>query len=566
MERKTASGIMLAAFLLGMLTLAFNIQQVKAEPTTWTVDDDGPADFSSIQEAINSPDVKDGDTIYVYSGTYYEHLVIEKTMLLVGETPVTTIIDGGGVGDVVTVRGGLVDNVAIQNFTIRNSGPGYPNGGIYIENCDNVLIRNNNITNNGWYGVKFEHSSNNIVLENNITNNYFDGILLVSSSNYNSISGNSITANSWGGIKLLSSSDNIVSGNNITGNNDNGILLRSSSNYNTISGNNITANNAFGIGLDWSSNYNNVSGNSITNNGYGIWLGESSNYNTISGNNITANNGYGIWLGSSNHNNIIQNNITANTWFEIYLNSSFNNSISGNNIIGNYGGGIALVYSSNNSISGNNIIANYEGIGLLYSSNNRIIGNNITNNDYGITLADSSNNSIYHNNIIYNTRQIYDYSWDYPEILPSINIWDEGYPSGGNYWSDYEERYPDATEIDDSGIWGTAYEIDQNNQDNYPLMEPWTSPPPFPTTIDELRNEIEELRSQGEIDNQGIVKSLIAKLNVVQRLVDKGKIDEAKSILEDDFIVQVQNLSGIHITPEAADILIQSAEHIISHI
>ena len=89
---------------------------------------------------------------------------------------------------------------------------------------------------------------------------------------------------------------------------------------------------------------------------------------------------------------------------------------------------------------------------------------------------------------------------------------------------------------------------------------------PFVITIDDLRTDIEELGSEGEIDNQGIVKSLIAKLNVAQKLVDKGKIDEAKTILADDFIPQVQNLSGIHITEEAADILIQSAEYILAHL
>jgi len=86
---------------------------------------------------------------------------------------------------------------------------------------------------------------------------------------------------------------------------------------------------------------------------------------------------------------------------------------------------------------------------------------------------------------------------------------------------------------------------------------------PIPTTIDELKTEIEELGSEGEIDNKGIVKSLIAKLKVAEKLVDKEKTDEAVIVLE-DFIMQVQELSGIHITPEAADILIQSAEHIIS--
>jgi len=178
---------------------------------------------------------------------------------------------------------------------------------------------------------------------------------------------------------------------------------------------------------------------------------------------------------------------------------------------------------------------------------------------YGVYLSSSSNNAMYHNNFLDSTYQVY-------IAHTSINVWDDGYPSGGNYWSDYVEMYPDAEEIDGSGIWNTPYVIDDDNQDNYPLMEPWTPPPPIPTTIDELKTKIEELGSEAEIDNQGIVTSLLAKLNVAQKLIEKDKIDEAKRILEDDFIPQVQNLSGNHITPEAADILIQSAEHILSNL
>ena len=85
------------------------------------------------------------------------------------------------------------------------------------------------------------------------------------------------------------------------------------------------------------------------------------------------------------------------------------------------------------------------------------------------------------------------------------------------------------------------------------------------STIHELKTEIEELGSEGDIDNHGIVNSLIAKLNVAQKLVDSGKIDQAKTVLE-AFIQQVQNLSDIHITPDAADVLIESAEYILSHL
>ena len=56
----------------------------------------------------------------------------------------------------------------------------------------------------------------------------------------------------------------------------------------------------------------------------------------------------------------------------------------------------------------------------------------------------------------------------------STNVCHDGYPSGGNYWSNYEEMYPDATERDNSRIWDTPYIIDENNRDRYPLMSPWT--------------------------------------------------------------------------------------------
>jgi hypothetical protein len=38
----------------------------------------------------------------------------------------------------------------------------------------------------------------------------------------------------------------------------------------------------------------------------------------------------------------------------------------------------------------------------------------------------------------------------------------------GNYWHDYEEKYPDAEETDSTGIWDTPYNVDED-KDNYPL-------------------------------------------------------------------------------------------------
>jgi len=255
-----------------------------------------------------------------------------------------------------------------------------------------------------------------------------------------------------------------------------GVLLTHSSS-NSITGNEIT-NNTVGMKLEALSDNNNVYGNRITNNIYGITLQGSCSHNNVSRNKIEKND-IGIDLfGSCNYNNVSRNSIANNNYTGIVLYDSSNNYISENNITTN-AEGIKLDSSLNNSISNNNITDNdYAGILLWYlSDNNSVHGNNITNNNHGIDLADSINNSIYHNNFINNTKQVYDYAWDHPETLPSKNIWDDGYPSGGNYWSDYEERYPNATEIDDSGLWDTPYVIDADNQDNYPII------PEFPSFL-----------------------------------------------------------------------------------
>jgi ABC-type transport system substrate-binding protein len=85
-----------------------------------------------------------------------------------------------------------------------------------------------------------------------------------------------------------------------------------------------------------------------------------------------------------------------------------------------------------------------------------------------------------------------------------------------------------------------------------------------PSTIAALKTKIEELGLKGEID-KGAVKSLIAKLDLTQKMVDKGEIEKAKAVLE-KFIAQVQKLSGIHMTPQAAEILVKSAEYIMYHL
>jgi parallel beta-helix repeat protein len=247
-----------------------------------------------------------------------------------------------------------------------------------------------------------------------------------------------------------------------------GIVLEWSCN-NIICGNSLTANDWYGIWL-WTSSNNRLVRNNATDNFNGIALFFSL-INDVSKNNIANNEYSGIYIFSSSNNSVSENNVThnvINNALGVYVRDSSNNNIAGNNVT-NVVDGIYIENSSNNSVFGNNVAdTRYIGISLFNnSSDNNVAGNDVMTNGYcGIYVYVSSNNRIYHNYFANNPTQIYSSA--------STNIWDDGYPSGGNYWSDYTTRYPDAVEIDDSSIWNTPYVIDASNQDNYPLMGPWT--------------------------------------------------------------------------------------------
>jgi parallel beta-helix repeat protein len=228
---------------------------------------------------------------------------------------------------------------------------------------------------------------------------------------------------------------------------------------------------SFGCGIVIrNSSDNNVTGNGITTSSYSILLYCSSN-NSISGNNI-ANNSCGIFLDTSSNNNI-SGNVIVNNYCGIQLACSSNNVISQNNIASSKGVGIGLGTCSENHMVRNKIGNNNYGFSLVISSNNSIIENDIARNQCGVSLDDSSYNEVYHNNITDNTCQVSSDS--------SPNKWDDG--SKGNYWNDYARRYPNAHEIDASGVWDTPYVVDMDYTDRYPLVNPVPSIPEFPSFI-----------------------------------------------------------------------------------
>lgn len=220
--------------------------------------------------------------------------------------------------------------------------------------------------------------------------------------------------------------------------------------------------NSFSDGVRlYGANHSSISNTRVFNNDIGISL-YNSNHNHII-NDIINNNNQGLYFEDSSYNYIAENNVSSNN-FGIILYSSGYNHIKSNIVKSNNNDGIYLDSSSYNTLANNSATNNSNGIWLSFSSYNTFIENTININSYGVVIDDSNNNNnniIYHNNINNNTIQATDKGVN--------NSWDNGYPGGGNYWSDYRERDAEGDFIGDIPY------IFLHRQDNYPLIVPFTT-------------------------------------------------------------------------------------------
>ena len=422
-----------------------------------------PDHYPSIQAAIDAANA--GDTVIVNPGTYNEHVKITKSLKLLGSGRKSVIV-GNGAGHTVEILRG-VTNVTFSEFTVKGLGTPLL-AGIYIGGINNTV--NENLITDHYYGIYMWDSSGNTLRNNNLTSNCYNlevwGLPLkhfmhdIDSSN--TVDGKPVyywvnkqtgyIPNDAGYVAIVNSTNIVVKDLNLS-NNGQGVLLAYSTN--SVVENVTCSNNLRGVHMVLSNN------------------------NTLVENNVSENAESGVLLITSSNNDIHRNNVTHNKW-GIHLSYSpllpargRENIICDNKIANNYEA-IVLSTSENNRISGNKIMKNeHYGLMLGFSSDNNIVLDNIImESEYGVCIDSSSHNFIYHNSFVNNTI--------HASVSPyksSTNTWDDGYPSGGNYWSNYTGADLKTGQNQDQqggdGIGDIPYVINDYNQDKYPFMSAW---------------------------------------------------------------------------------------------
>jgi len=415
--KKKLIGIVVCMLLIGTVLPSGTVMVERTPISTFTgntlyVGGSGPNNYTTIQGAID--DASDNDTVFVYddSSLYYENIIVDKSINLIGEDRNTTVIDGDHNGDVVCL---LSDNINISGFTIQNSGKSFI--GISLEGIRRCYIYENIFLHNDRGIMLHPNSDDNIILDNKILNCTNQGIQLSISSD------NIFSKNFISGLEAFSGmyidylcSNNSISNNSFILSGHSGIHIDPGAYNNIISDNFISSSKYNGIEV-FKSNYNLILKNTILECSSGISFYHVNN-SEITTNKI-YNNDFGIKQKYCYNNIISDNTILNNSWDGILVNSSEKISIIGNSISAD---GIRLEDSNNNILSYNEIDESHDGILLIRSSSNSVTFNNINNNEIGVNLLYSSHNNICYNNFK-RTNEKHAFFQDCDDNLWEANYW-----------------------------------------------------------------------------------------------------------------------------------------------
>lgn len=457
-----------------------------------------PDDFpegSTLQQAINNENVSDGDSIIIRPGTYYEHLIVNRSLTIESFNRYTTMIDGSGNGTVISVT---ANDVNILQLTVQNGDPygiclyrtnnnevshnivNASHWGVMLSGCSNVIMTDNNIKDNTYnFGVSGNVSE--LATYNIDTTNEVDGRPIYYWKNHEH-DGQTIPAGA-GYVAVVNSTNVTVKGPLTLAKNGQGVLLAGATDS-SIENLSISS-NACGIDL-LNSSGNLIAANALMNNKVGVGLSQSDR-NTLIDNTVNDNI-RGIILYRSNSSRIVENNVSNNHLVGIAVTFSENSRIVDNNICNNnlpvvrqyVSPAVELGNSKDNLVSGNTVSENgFIGIAMHYTENNSVWGNIFSRNgfssggvDNGFEIyIDSSNHSIFYRN------NITPYSDEFTMQTGPIYVQDSHAISWnttfeGNYWSAYS-----GGDLKGDGIGDIPYVIPMYNSlehvDHHPLIVPW---------------------------------------------------------------------------------------------
>jgi len=437
----------------------------------------------------------------IYVGNTTEHFIIRNCTLNSSSGVSSPFQYFGNCGlNLYNVAHGKVHNCTMLYNIVH---------GAYVSGSNNVTIQNSNASHSSE-GISFSGTSYSTIANCTMYDND-DGVWFTQATHHNTIYNNTAAGGSSSGILLNHAlCHNNTIWNNTVSYNDEGIYI-DGSDFNTVLGNtghncwswdaiyvahciytNVTGNvmdgNQVAVAVYYA-DYTYVSGNRGTNNDVLISV-DMSDWCDVIGNNASDSNEAGIYSGGGCTGiNLSGNHIWASTWSGLLIQGGsghtyvdnvvcdngqwgIDSNAAGctfvnNTLLNNTDGGLYME-KTGNTVTDNNVSDNPgHGIRIQNGGSNVVSDNDIWNNGgTGIMLFNVNGDTVYHNTIVGNAAQASDDA--------ATNAWDNGYPSGGNYWGDYAGtdtmNGPLQDQAGPDGIGDTAYVIDANSQDNYPLM------------------------------------------------------------------------------------------------
>jgi len=347
-----------------------------------------------------------------------------------------------------------ISTAASSNVSIQANRVEYNGDGIYIESAHDVRVAGNEIALNRQDGLFCYNATNVAVEANAVTRNGWAG-LHVSTAASLVVSANSVSANSRAGISLESSTQVRVHGNTVFSNLANGMLVHATRDF-VFSANVVSASGQTGVSIEESRDLD-VTGNMVTGNRYAGIVLAGAERASLSGNSLT-NNSNGVSFLFSRDVRIEGNNASHNEEYGAYL------------------ADVETVVVARNRLAANEI-----GMGIEGCGNVTIDANEVRDGTYGLYLFRCTGVRAFHNTLESNVVPGMD-------DMGAENAWDDGYPSGGNYWSDYAgtDRCSGANQTDcprADGIGDLPYVVDPTSVDRYPLMRTYGTANREPTAL-----------------------------------------------------------------------------------